>query len=348
MEELTKLVITNKCHCVYYTAIKEYVISISCFNGRYFAIVCESGQLCLYDRSTYESKTAATHEWLNLLPSERKLSPMVDLQWCYLPRIEDKVLFYSSFISGSVNDETITAVGTPRDLVMEYGNRIFAVSRKNGNVDTFLSGNGILNLSLINALPMKPLMSCYVDSNEMDINTTNIDPLKRSIAVGTSRGNVFVTSYPYSISKAFSTPKLFAVHGKAISSIKLISGIDRIVITDESNCISISQLSSYHALTLEEVNFNSKKLATSTNVSVLNHSSSSGGAARKSATGLIGTLKNLCKNLKVTAIEVLSVSIYSSVMCGWLVAVKVETHDFSLFILAHESHSVRLDAMYSK
>ena len=143
---------------------------------------------------------------------------------------------------------------------------------------------------------MKLLMSCYVDSNEMDVKTTEIDPLKRSIATRTSRGIVFVT-----------TPKLFAVHGKAISFIKLITSIDRIVITDESNCISILQLSSchMHPLTLEEINFNSKKSATSTNISTLNHSSSSGGAASKSATGLIGTLKNLGKNFKVTAIEML-------------------------------------------
>ena len=334
--------ITNKCHCVYYTAIKEYVsiISISCFNGRYLAIACESGQLYLYDRLTYE--------WSNVFPSERKLSPMVDLQWCYLPRIEDKVLFYSSFISGYGKEETIGAVCAARDLVMEYASRIFAVLRKNGNVDTFLSVNGSFNLLLINTLSIKPLMSCYVDSNEMDIKRTYIDPLQRSIAVGTSRGNVFARSYPHSISKAFSTPKLFAVHGEAISFIKLITSIDRIVITDESNCISISQLSSRHALTLEDLNFNSKKSVTSTNVSVLNHGSSSGGAASRSATRLIGTLKNLDKNLKVTAIEVLSVSIYSLAMCGLLVVVKVATHHFNSFILARESDRVRLDAMYSK
>ena len=69
-------------------------------SGRCLAI---GYQLYLYDTSTYESKTLATHEWLNLFPSERKLSAIVDLLWCYLPHIEDKVLFYSSFISGYVS-----------------------------------------------------------------------------------------------------------------------------------------------------------------------------------------------------------------------------------------------------
>ena len=143
----------NKCFSVYYTAIKESVcvISLSCFNSRYLAVGCDSGQLYLFDRFDYVSTTPATHEWMNLYPKEI-LSSVKDLKWCYMPHMID--LDANSYNSSQSNSEIDKDGNETIENEKEMNNNDNNDNNDENHIDSVVGIDWKLNLLMIGGQPI--------------------------------------------------------------------------------------------------------------------------------------------------------------------------------------------------